>query len=76
MNDNKQNRVKVGPAAASATDDENKADPGQQKNIVVIGDGAVGKTSLLFAYINESLVTNYVPTMYVFGTSLSQVLLG
>lgn len=35
------------------------------KNIVVIGDGAVGKTSLLFAYQNESLVTSYTPTMFV-----------
>lgn len=34
----------------------------EEKNIVVIGDLAVGKTSLLFAYQNESLEPNYTPT--------------
>lgn len=32
------------------------------QNIVLVGDEAVGKTSLLFAYQNESLVTSYNPT--------------
>lgn len=36
-----------------------------RKNIVVIGDGAVGKSSLLFAYQNGSLVPSYTPTMWV-----------
>lgn len=38
----------------------------EAKNIVLIGDGAVGKTSLLFAYQNESLLTSYTPTMFVY----------
>lgn len=34
------------------------------KNIVLIGDGTVGKTSLLFAYSNQGgFRISYVPTM-------------
>lgn len=34
------------------------------KNIVFVGDGAVGKTSLLYAYSNQGgFRISYVPTM-------------
>lgn len=33
------------------------------KNIVTIGDGAVGKTCLLHAFTEETFLDNYVPTM-------------
>lgn len=34
------------------------------KNVVIVGDGAVGKTCLLYAYSNKGeFRTSYVPTM-------------
>lgn len=33
------------------------------QNVIVIGDGAVGKTSLVYAYLNDTLVHSYTPTM-------------
>lgn len=33
------------------------------KNIVTIGDGAVGKTCLLHCFAEESFLEDYVPTM-------------
>lgn len=34
------------------------------KNIVIVGDGAVGKTCLLYAYSNQGeFRVSYVPTM-------------
>lgn len=41
---------------------QKEKDGGSAINIVVIGDEAVGKSSLLFAYQNESLVASYNPT--------------
>lgn len=36
------------------------------KNIVFVGDGSVGKTSLLYAYSNQGgFRVSYVPTMWV-----------
>lgn len=35
------------------------------KQIVIIGDGTVGKTCLLHSYSNESFLEDYVPTVYV-----------
>jgi GTPase SAR1 family protein len=32
-------------------------------NIVIIGDGAVGKTCLLHCYSNETFLESYVPTV-------------
>lgn len=58
-----QSRRRTQPSNAdmkALVDDKEEA-----KNIVVIGDGAVGKTSLINAYQNESLVPGYTPTMYV-----------
>ena len=31
--------------------------------LVVVGDGAVGKTTLLYAYKNKRYVENYMPMM-------------
>lgn len=36
------------------------------RQIVIIGDGTVGKTCLLHSYSNESFLEEYVPTMWVF----------
>lgn len=33
------------------------------KNIVTIGDGAIGKTCLLHAFTEEAFLEDYVPTM-------------
>lgn len=33
------------------------------KQIVIIGDGTVGKTCLLHSYSNESFLESYVPTV-------------
>lgn len=33
------------------------------KNIIAIGDGAVGKTCLLHAFTEDSFFEDYVPTM-------------
>ncbi|KAG5670528.1 hypothetical protein PVAND_000786 [Polypedilum vanderplanki] len=33
-------------------------------NIVIVGDGAVGKTCLLHRYSNETFLDSYVPTVY------------
>lgn len=36
------------------------------KNIVIVGDGAVGKTCLLHSYTNQGeFRTSYIPTMWV-----------
>jgi len=32
-------------------------------NIVIIGDGTVGKTCLLHCYSNETFLESYVPTV-------------
>lgn len=39
------------------------------KQIVIIGDGTVGKTCLLHCYSNESFLESYVPTVWVFSFS-------
>ena len=31
--------------------------------LVVVGDGAVGKTCLLFAYVKKEFVSKYIPTI-------------
>lgn len=33
------------------------------KQIVIVGDGTVGKTCLLHSYSNESFLEDYVPTV-------------
>ncbi|PJF17085.1 hypothetical protein PSACC_03138 [Paramicrosporidium saccamoebae] len=42
-----------------------------RRKLVVIGDGACGKTSLLVAYKNDDFTGGYVPT--VFENSLTSV---
>lgn len=42
-----------------------------RRKLVVVGDGACGKTSLLVAYKDDSFTGNYVPT--VFETSTTTV---
>lgn len=39
------------------------SEPNPVKKIVVVGDGAVGKTSLLMVHKNETFPEAYVPTM-------------
>ena len=34
-----------------------------QIKLVVVGDGGVGKTCLLFAYKDKEFISNYVPTI-------------
>ncbi|CRK94986.1 CLUMA_CG008474, isoform A [Clunio marinus] len=46
------------------------------KQIVIVGDGTVGKTCLLHSYSNESFLESYVPTVYekeVFDLELNGV---
>ena len=31
--------------------------------LVVVGDGAVGKTCLLYAYVKKEFVSKYIPTI-------------
>ena len=33
------------------------------KKLVVVGDGAVGKTCIIYSYFNGSFKTDYIPTM-------------
>lgn len=42
-----------------------------RRKLVVVGDGACGKTSLLVAYRDDSFTSSYVPT--VFETSTASV---
>lgn len=58
---NDQERRKMSKEKAGEAEGHGEA----TKNIVVIGDGGVGKTSLLYAYQNQALVPSYTPTMYV-----------
>ncbi|XP_053687051.1 ras-like GTP-binding protein RhoL [Sabethes cyaneus] len=42
--------------------------PSDILNIVVVGDGTVGKTCLLHAYTDESFTIEYIPTIYDKGS--------
>ena len=35
----------------------------KQIKLVVVGDGGVGKTCLLFAYKDKEFISNYIPTI-------------
>ncbi|CAO1436409.1 unnamed protein product [Diamesa hyperborea] len=46
------------------------------KNIVIVGDGTVGKTCLLHSFTNDTFLESYVPTVYdkeVFELTLDNV---
>ncbi|CAD8194803.1 unnamed protein product [Paramecium octaurelia] len=43
----------------------------KELKLIIVGDGAIGKTCALFSYVNDKFPTEYVPT--VFDNTITQV---
>lgn len=39
------------------------SDESDVKHIVIVGDGSVGKTCILYTYTNKNFTDEYIPTM-------------